>query len=639
MSTPENRSPIPSGGRVSLRMLDQFLESNGLGGYACSTIAGVRLWPSHGLVVVAKNPPMDRYVLVNGFEVWADVGDERIPLSTHRFANQRHEPDGRKHLLRFRTQPWPRWTFDLGQGRILTWECFCRHGTNRFVFRWHLEVSTHPVTLRVRPLLSGRPMHSPRPESHRMPLEPERPSPRQFVWTLRAGAPALSILSDGEFHGQPEWIHGFAYDNDTTEDLACPGEFRWTLEPLQNAHLIAGTASEMNEDPRTANEVAHLANQLRSAEQTRRKLFRSRLDRAADQYIVTGAEGRTVISGYPRGTEMGARAMIAIRGICLSPGRLDVASSVLRTWRGRIASGLMPSEISEHRLASSFASPEPSLWYVVAVYEYLRAAHRQSRLVPAEERSEIEQSVEQILTGLSQRSHQLVYMDEDSLLAETGEPAAGAVSRHQTIKRVQVQSLWLTALRIGDRLNEGRWESLYQTARREFDRAFWNEEQGHLDQAIIHSPDQPMERVSTLGLEQILAVGGLPIVCVDRGKASLIVHAVETAFAQPGMIQSATSLSWLFGPFIEAWYRIHRTDPQSLEKVKQRFLTSWRRHLEFGGLDHLPEKSAVPGRPKSPAEARQSSFSAAETAELLRVLHLPDLRRNLDPFDDRLAPC
>jgi hypothetical protein len=66
-------------------MLDQFLETNGLGGYACSTVGGVRLWPSHGLVVVAKQPPIDRYVLVNGFDLFVEIGGQTIALSTNRF--------------------------------------------------------------------------------------------------------------------------------------------------------------------------------------------------------------------------------------------------------------------------------------------------------------------------------------------------------------------------------------------------------------------------------------------------------------------------------------------------------------------------------------------------------------------------
>jgi len=139
----------------------------------------------------------------------------------------------------------------------------------------------HPPGASAR--LLAVPMNSPRPESYRMELEPECPSPRQFVSALRPGAPPLSILSDGEFHRQPQWFHGFVYDNQTSEDLACPGEFRWELQPRQRAHLIASTAEEMSENPRTANEVAHLADKLRNAERTRRTLFRSELDRAADQ--------------------------------------------------------------------------------------------------------------------------------------------------------------------------------------------------------------------------------------------------------------------------------------------------------------------------------------------------------------------
>jgi len=635
MSTPEARSSIPSGSSPPLRLLDQYLETNGLGGYSCATVGGLRLYPSHGAVVVAKQPPIDRYVLINGFEVQAGLGNRTFELSTNRFADQRHDPDGRKRVLRFQPNPWPKWTFDLDEGRTLTLECVCRHGCNLFVFVWQVEHAAEPVALRVRPLLSGRPMHTPRPESHRMNLEPECPGPRQFVWNLRPGAPPLSVLSDGEFHRQPRWIHGLAYDNLATEDLACPGEFRWTLSPRQRAHLIAGTAEEMRDNPRTANEVAHLADKLRNAERTRRSLFRSPLDRAADQYMVQGSDGRTVISGYPRGTEMGAQAMIAIRGICLSPGRLDIASAVLRTWRGRIAGGLLPSEISEQRQNPSYSSPEPSLWHIVATYEYLRAAHRQARIIPAGEREEIEDSVAEILRGLSGGSHRESFMDEDLLLAERS-LAPGETGEPSLVKRVHVQALWLAALRIGQRLG-GPWESLYDGARREFERTFWNDESGHLDRAIVQPPDRPLERVSSLGLEQVLAVGGLPLVCVDREKASLIVHALETAFAQPGAIRSAMSLPWLFGPLVEAWFRVRSQEPDALEEVLNRFVEPWRSHVDFGGLNHLPENAPPAGRGAPLPVSRQTAFSAAETAELLRILHLPDLQRNRDPFDDRLA--
>jgi hypothetical protein len=308
---------------------------------------------------------------------------------------------------------------------------------------------------------------------------------------------------------------------------------------------------------------------------------------------------------------------------------------VLRTWRGRIAGGMLPSEISEHRQNPSYASPEPSLWYVVATYEYLRAACRQARILPPGEREEIEDSVTEILRGLSGRRHRESFMDEDLLLAER-RPAAEDSGHPAVVKRVHVQALWLAALRIGQRLG-GPWEPLYDGARLEFGRTFWNEEAGHLDRAIIQEPGHPLRRDSTLGLEQVLAVGGLPLVCLDREKASLVLQALETAYARPEAIRSAMSLPWLYGPLIEAWYRVRFQEPDALEDVLRDFVDPWRSHLDFGGLNHLPENAPPVGRNAPPPLSRQTVFSAAETAELLRILHLPDLQRNRDPFDDRLA--
>lgn len=633
MATHEQRmAAAPPGRRKQLRMLDQFLETNGQGGYACGTLGGVREWPSQGMLIAAKKPPIDRYVLINGFDVFVEVEGEEIALSTNHFKGDKFEPDGRKRVVGFETTPWPTWTYDLGKGRVLQFELLARHNSNQFVYSWRLETSGKPVTLRVRPLLSGRPMNSTRNESPKIKLEPETPSARQFVWSLRAGSPALSMLTDGEFIADPKWITDYVYENHSTEDLISPGEFRWELGPKMRAQIIASTAEEMEENPRTATEVGHLANKLRNAEKTRRKLFRSELDRAADQYIVEGGDGRTLLSGFPRGTEMGARAMIAIRGICLSPGRLDVASHVLRTWRNRTATGMLPTEISEHRLNPTFSSPEPSLWYIVAAFEYNRASYRQGRKLPVEEREELEASICQVLQSFVDQRHKEAYMDEDGLLAEAN-LSRRSYEEAEVVKRVHIQALWITSLWIGARLRE-EWIPYYERARAEFERAFWYEDQGYLYKSIVMSPTKTVQRVQSISMEQVLAVGGLPLVCVDEGKASLIVHVLEERYAAPDDIRAAKSFPWLFGPFIEAWYRVRYREEDALEEVKSRFIDPWEAHLNTGGLNHLPENQPFVARGAVPTNIKQASFSAIETSELLRILHLPDLQRNTHPFDD-----
>jgi len=622
--------------QMKLRPRDQFLETNGLGGFSCGTVGGLRQWPSHAMVVVAKKPPIDRYVLVNGFEVWVDFEGQSVPISVNRFPGERLEPDGSKALVNFETKPWPLWTYDLGRGRVIQFECFARHGANQFVFAWRLEVSPDPVILRVSPLISGRPVGSTRKESSHLELKPESPSARHFVWRMRHGAPDLVIRADGDFIPKPRWVRDHVYDNQSTEDLAVPGEFRWELAPRTRANLIISTVEDESEDPRTASEVSHLAHKLGNAERTRRKLFRSELDRAADQYIVEGADGKTVISGFPRGTEMGARAMIALRGICLGPGRLDMASAVLKTWRGRLAMGMLPAEISEHRLAPAYGSPEPSLWYIVAGYEYLRATARQGRRPKPEEREELEASFFQILTAFREHRHKEAFMDEDALIAETD----GALTEgrpNAKVKRVHIQTLWITGLWIVAGMDPA-WEEIYRAARREFDRAFWSEEKGYLYKTVVHEPNAAVRRNSALGMEQVLAVGGLPLVCVDEGKASLIVQALEDEYANPELIRAAVTFPWYFGPFIEAWYRVRFREKNVLQEVKERFVEPWQSLLKLGGLNHLSEDQPFVARGEMPINPKHAMFSATETAELFRILHLPDLQHGGHPFDETFRP-
>ncbi|MEM0969604.1 MAG: glycogen debranching enzyme N-terminal domain-containing protein, partial [Verrucomicrobiota bacterium] len=390
--------------------MDLILESNGLGGYCCGTICGLRQWPSHGSVVVAKNPPIDRYVLVNGFNVTATVGTETFELTTNRFRGGKLSPDARDRIIGFESKPWPVWTFDLGPDHRLQFECVVRHGHNQFVFTWQHAVGDSPIKLTVEPLLSGRPMNANRTEKSKLELDPKQIGSHQFQWNLPMGSPPLNMLCDGEFTFSPQWIPGFFYDDLGSEELACPGVFTWELLPRDRAHIIAHSEDELPESIAQGHRgIFTLADRIRKAERTRRKLFRSPLDQAAGQYIVQSGEGKSILSGYPRGTEKGSHAMIAVRGICLSPGRLEVASDILETWRKRLAAGLLPSEISEHRLSASFESPEPSLWYVVAVYEYIHAALRQGRVLTATQRESFERSIHEILQSLSDRHHKKVY--------------------------------------------------------------------------------------------------------------------------------------------------------------------------------------------------------------------------------------
>ena len=605
----------------------EFLETNGLGGYCCSAISGVRTSPSHGLVVVAKDPPGQRYVLLSGFRTRVITGRQVLSLGCPLPEGSSSGTETPGRLLRFGMRPWPVWRYDLGGGKELEFECLARHGSHQFVFSWQLTVSDEPVTLKICPLLSGRPVASPRKADFRLDLRPRLPSARQFLWTLRAGAPPLMLVTDGSFHSQPEWITGFSYADQSVEDLASPGEFEWHLQPRERAHLVASADDTVLEDPHTVDFVAQLAEKIRKAERTRRRLFRSEIDRAADQYVAAGRSGSTVLSGYPGGEETGSEALICVRGIALSPGRLNVASEILATWRGRLTAGLLPNVISEQTRKPAYHSPAPALWYVIAAYEYIRASYRHGRIITPEERTALLSSIREILDNFSMRRQPRMFMDDDALLTEllpgkNGEPD---ILR----KRAHIQALWIAALRIGNRL-QSAWPAIYATARSEFQHTFWSHRRGYLYPAITVSARGPLERLETLDANQILAVGGLPIVCVSEDKASLIVEALEQHFQWGGGLQNTKHIPWQFGPFTEAWFRVHHRNPEVRDLVLRKFIAPWENRLRSG-------VRATGTEPSREEHGSSPCFAAAETTELLRILHLPELLTNPDPFDDHLG--
>ena len=76
----------------------EWLEADGLGGFASGTVGGIRTRRYHALLLVARTPPTGRMVLVNGFDAWVRTGGRRFAISSQLYAPGVVEPDGGKRL-------------------------------------------------------------------------------------------------------------------------------------------------------------------------------------------------------------------------------------------------------------------------------------------------------------------------------------------------------------------------------------------------------------------------------------------------------------------------------------------------------------------------------------------------------------
>src|ERR1019366_3905802 len=140
------RKTAPAKRRVSGRPGEpdgrEWLETNGLGGHAMSTLTGQNTRRYHGLLVAATRPPVGRMVFLSKLEETLLIGGRRIDLSTNRFPGTWH-PEGFRFLTGFRTDPFPTFTWDV-DGVVVEKEIFMPHGENTVCVTWRLVKGAGP---------------------------------------------------------------------------------------------------------------------------------------------------------------------------------------------------------------------------------------------------------------------------------------------------------------------------------------------------------------------------------------------------------------------------------------------------------------------------------------------------------------
>ncbi len=519
---------------------------------------------------------------------------------------------------------------------------------------WRLTSKTPGVTLTLRPFFSGRDYHSLHHENGGIRLDPAQDGER-LVWHLYPGVPEVAITSNGAFSFEPDWYRNFDYSEerarglDGTEDLASPGVFRWNLSERDALWLLAsGTGAETPSSEQRSVETIYAA--LREGEQERRKRMPSRLHRAADAYLVRRGEGRTIVAGYPWFTDWGRDTFIALRGLCLATERLDDARAILLEWADAVSEGMLPNRFPDGGDTPEYNSVDASLWYIVAVYDFLREANRHPEWLRPHEQRAMESAAQSILRGYAEGTRFGIRLDEDGLLA-AGVPGVQLTWMDAKVgdwvvtprigKPVEIQALWLNALWIasGFPAGEDRWKRLFVKGRDAFLSRFWDEGRGHLAD-VVDVDHRPGTVDWTFRPNQIFAIGGLPIPLVQGERARRVVEAVESKLWTPlglrslapdepgfvpryqggvwerdGAYHQGTVWPWLAGPFVEAWVRVRNCTRVSKEDARATFVSPLFAHLDAAGLDHVSEiADAV-----EPHTPRGCPFQAWSVGELLRL--------------------
>ena len=621
----------------------EWLEADGLGGFASGTVSGIRTRRYHGLLLTATTPPAGRMVMVNGFDAWVQTDGARFPISSQRYQPDVIHPEGVSRLVDFQWQPWPRWTYRLGEGLFIEQECFVPCGNSVAVLQWTLKGDA-TATLKVRPFLSGRDFHGMHHENTAFNFSAEVARDR-VTWSPYPGVPRVTARSNGRYISEPDWYRNFAYSEerarglDFAEDLAAPGFFEFDLA-VATAELVL--VAEGHEAV-----LSQSVEELARREQARRIAFPSLLHKAAGAYVVRRGTGKTIIAGYPWFGDWGRDTFIAMRGLCFTTGRFEDARDILVEWTGAVSEGMLPNRFPDRGESPEFNSVDASLWFVIAAQELLSSA---PEVCSVPQTQGIWSAIEAILSGYCKGTRFGIQLDQCGLLA-CGVPGMQLTWMDAKVgdwvvtprigKPVEVQALWLNALWIGAQQNS-RWQALFQSGLAAFRARFWNGSQRCLFDVIDCDHRQGTQDAS-LRPNQIFAVGGLPLCLLEAEAARAVVEAVEASLLTPeglrtlaprelgyrahyegdvvqrdGSYHQGTVWPWLIGPFVEAWLRVRGNSPSAVEQARQRFLPPLYEHLNEAGLGHVSEIMDA----DAPHTPRGCPFQAWSLGELLRLEHM-----------------
>ncbi|NEU79553.1 amylo-alpha-1,6-glucosidase [Nostoc sp. UIC 10630] len=609
----------------------EWLVTNGIGGYASGTVAGLLTRRYHGLLVAALKPPLGRTLLLAKLDETILYDNRSYSLDTNRWADGTVSPHGYQNIERFSLEGTiPLWRFAVADA-LLEKRVWMQQGVNTTYVQYTLRRATQPLKLTLKAMVNYRDYHSDtQSNGWKMSIEEVE---QGICVTAYPGAVPMYLLSDGGGRSVADnWYYGFELAVERyrglrdKEDHLHAATFEVTLNPGEAIAFIASTEKQANLNAEAALKLRRAQEQkLTGIWKTNQPLktkespiWIKQLILAADQFIVDrpmpeDPYGKTIIAGYHWFSDWGRDTMISLPGLTISTGRPEVARSILRTFARYVDQGMLPNRFPDAGDQPEYNTVDATLWYFEAVRAYYSATDDDTLL------GELFPILADIIDWHCRGTRYNIHLDAADGLLYAG--VAGVqltwmdakvddwVVTPRIGKPIEVNALWYNALRtmakfarhLGKPHQE--YEAMADRAKYRFSR-FWNEEAGYCYD-VLDSPDgddaalRPNQIFAVSLPESPLTLAQQKSVVEVCGRSLLTSHGLRSLapdhpqhqgkyggnqYQRDGAYHQGTVWGWLLGPFVLAHLRVYKNPEQA-----RQFLEPIANHLTAHGLGSLSE--------------------------------------------------
>jgi predicted glycogen debranching enzyme len=513
----------------------EWLETNGLGGYASSTVSGANSRRYHGLLVASLRPPLERRVVLSKLEERIVLADEVFELSSNQYPGAVH-PGGYQHLVSFERFMFPVFVYHAGGVRIRK-TIACVHGENTTLILFEVLEAKQKFSFELLPLCAFKDFHT---NAHA-----NDSFYRGFLFedglfqtkNYQDSCELFISIPGSSFTPSQHWYHNFEYSIelarglDFHEDLFNHGKFVTELQQGSKLGVVIST-----ENPKGRDAFKLYKTELKRRETIVKKfdgVHLQRLALAADQFIARrGNDLKTVVAGYHWFSDWGRDTMIALPGLCLVTERFDDARKILQAFADSISEGMLPNRFPDSGESPEYNTVDATLWFFHAIYRYYQYADDKAfvrSLMPV---------LNDIIAWHYKGTRYNIHVDADELLSAgidgvqltwMDAKVGDWVVTPRKGKAVEINALWFNALSImtelsgdfGDSRGAIAYRQKAEKVRKSFNDLFW-------DQGAMHLCDyvDGTERCTDFRPNQLYAIG-LPFSLLPTEKESMVLSAVK----------------------------------------------------------------------------------------------------------------
>jgi predicted glycogen debranching enzyme len=650
-------------GNLKLALEKEWIETNGLGAYASSTIINANTRRYHGLLVASADETTQRSLFLSKLEEQVLIGDDAYSLSCNIYPDAIN-PTGFMYLREFRLDPFPVFIYQLDDV-ILEKKIFLVHGQNTVGISYAIIGGASEIMLKVRPLVAFRSYHELLKKNKKIQTT-YTVRDRSVIYQAYPDMDPIYFSHDGlMIEGTALWYYDFNYVRekergfDANEDLFNPFEITYIVTDKKSIFLTCSLDSEpvtniyeleYAEKKRRASLISEYQKTHSSAGSLHvlPDAYQLLLQSSAHFLIKKNETIDGILSGYPWLEERLRDSFIALPGLTLVTGRYDVARNIFKRYIGYLQKGELPNYISEETSLPVYNSFEPALWFFYAVYKYIQYTN-DLYFVADELYEAMRQCIQYFFTNTSKH----VYVDSDNLLCTVNDHVYGAWKeksadkyyiRSRVGKLVEINALWYLSMKVLEYVAHAckeerdffRYHDLSLRIKESFLCTFWNTHKN-----CLYDSEYEGERSDAIRPYQLIAVS-LPSDLLDFTSQRMVVETIERELLTMFGLRSLSTLDatytgtysgdwysrdvayhqgcvwpWFFGFYLDAYVKTNSDNETCTEACKVLLKALFHHEVTDGGIGFISE--VFDG--DFPHKSRGAMAYAASVAEVMRVYH------------------